>query len=43
MKSMIRKCKPRSSDELVFAMRLVLGSEVSVVRKNWFRHCGYMV
>jgi len=43
MKSMIRKCKPRSFDELVFAMRLVLGSEASVVRKNWFRHCGYMV
>jgi len=41
MKSGIRRFKPRTFDELVFAMNSAIGSIARENAKNWFRHCGY--
>jgi transposase len=42
MKSIVRKLKPRSYEELIFVLKIALESITRPNVKNWFKHCGYM-
>ena len=42
MKYIVRKLKPRSFDELVFAIKMALAAIIKENAINWFKHCGYI-
>jgi transposase len=42
MKETVRRLKPRSYDELVYAMKMAIDSVVTPNITNWFKHCGYI-
>jgi len=43
MKSVIRKLKPRTYDELVAALQIALDSFTETDIRNWFKHAGYIM
>lgn len=43
MKSILRKLKPRTYDELIQALQIALNSFTSEDIKNWFEHDGYFI
>lgn len=43
MKSVLRKLKPRTYDELVAALQIALDSFTAEDIQNWFKHDGYFI